>query len=86
VRPSENTREELEGYKAVAKWNILLDPAEFVRTGREPDLGYQPLGQPPASAVVTTAAHVQQLTGIIMTPKNKYRSLVTGGAGFIGLT
>jgi hypothetical protein len=28
-------------------WNLRLDPIEFIRSGREPDLGYPPLAPAP---------------------------------------
>lgn len=39
IRPSDILRSRLEMYRAVIEWNRLVDPVEFVETGKEPDLG-----------------------------------------------
>lgn len=38
VRPSEVLKRRLEMYNALIEWNKLVDPVEFVETGREPKL------------------------------------------------
>jgi GT2 family glycosyltransferase len=47
VRPSEALRNRLEMYRVTMEWNRKVDPVCFVNTGREPDLGYEPLAPPP---------------------------------------
>jgi len=43
LQPSEATRNRLEMLRVVARWNLRLNPKEFVETGQEPATGYQPL-------------------------------------------
>jgi GT2 family glycosyltransferase len=50
VRSSESLRNRLALYHVAIKWNWLLDPIQFIETGKEPDLGYQPLAPAPQPA------------------------------------
>lgn len=47
IRPTEALAGRLEMYRVSLKWNRELDPLRFVRTGEEPDLGYQPMAPAP---------------------------------------
>ena len=46
-KTSDALQNRLKMYSVVMKWNLGLDPACFIETGREPDLGYEPLAPPP---------------------------------------
>jgi GT2 family glycosyltransferase len=50
VKSSESLRNRLALYRAAFKWNWLLDPVQFIETGKEPDLGYEPLAPAPRPA------------------------------------
>lgn len=47
VRRTEPLRNRLAMYKVLLRWNIGLDPVVFIRSGKEPDVGYVPLAPPP---------------------------------------
>jgi GT2 family glycosyltransferase len=37
----------LKMYQVTMKWNFLLNPIRFIKTGKEPNLGYEPLAPAP---------------------------------------
>jgi GT2 family glycosyltransferase len=43
VKSSESLRNRLAMYRVAIKWNRRLDPIRFIKTGQEPDVGYEPL-------------------------------------------
>jgi GT2 family glycosyltransferase len=49
-KPSEALQNRLKMYSIAIKWNYRLDPARFVQTGEEPDLGYEPMTRAPKLA------------------------------------
>jgi GT2 family glycosyltransferase len=46
-RKSEPLKSRLEMYRICIKWNWQLDPQMFIKTGEEPNLGYEPLAAAP---------------------------------------
>jgi GT2 family glycosyltransferase len=38
----------LKMYQVAMKWNFRLDPVRFIESGKEPDVGYEPLSPPPS--------------------------------------
>lgn len=49
VQPSERVRNRLAMYAVAIKWHRHLKPLQFIQTGQEPDVGYEPLASPPLS-------------------------------------
>ncbi|MFO1497474.1 MAG: glycosyltransferase family 2 protein [Verrucomicrobiota bacterium] len=49
-KKDERLENRLAMYRVALKWNLQLDPIEFVKTGQEPDLGYAPLAPTPKLA------------------------------------
>jgi GT2 family glycosyltransferase len=47
VKPSESIRNRLAMYRVATKWHRLLNPVQFIETGHEPDIGYEPLAPSP---------------------------------------
>jgi GT2 family glycosyltransferase len=57
VAARESARNRLAMYRVAIKWNWLLDPMEFIKSGQEPEVGYEPLapGRPtPSPNMVVT--------------------------------
>ncbi len=46
-RTSEGLKNRLKMYQVAMKWNFQLDPIRFIESGKEPDVGYEPLAPPP---------------------------------------
>jgi len=46
-RTSESLENRLKMYQVAIKWNFFLEPIEFIESGKEPNLGYEPLAPPP---------------------------------------
>ncbi|MBW0000516.1 MAG: glycosyltransferase family 2 protein [Verrucomicrobia bacterium] len=44
---TEALQNRLKMYAVAIKWNLRLKPAEFINSGKEPNLGYEPLAPPP---------------------------------------
>ena len=44
---SESLENRLKLYRVALAWNYRLDPRAFVETGKEPDVGFEPLAPPP---------------------------------------
>jgi hypothetical protein len=46
-RTNEALENRLKMYQVAIKWNFLLEPIQFIESGKEPNLGYEPLAPPP---------------------------------------
>jgi GT2 family glycosyltransferase len=46
-RASEALENRLKMYQVAMKWNFLLEPIHFIESGKEPNVGYEPLAPPP---------------------------------------
>jgi GT2 family glycosyltransferase len=46
-KTNEALENRLKMYQVAIKWNYLLEPMQFIKTGKEPNLGYEPLAPPP---------------------------------------
>lgn len=46
-RPSEALANRLALYRVLIQWNSRLDPQQFIESGEEPHVGYEPLAEPP---------------------------------------
>lgn len=46
-RSSEALENRLKMYQVAIKWNFLLEPIRFIESGKEPNVGYEPLAPPP---------------------------------------
>jgi GT2 family glycosyltransferase len=57
VRSSESVRNRLEMYQVAIRWHQLLNPVQFIETGDEPDVGYEPLA--PAPKLTTLSSEVR---------------------------
>jgi N-acetylglucosaminyl-diphospho-decaprenol L-rhamnosyltransferase len=44
---SEALQNRLKKYAVTIKWNFRLDPVEFINSGKEPNVGYEPLASAP---------------------------------------
>jgi len=44
---SEALQNRLKKYAVAIKWNFRLDPVEFINSGKEPNVGYEPLASAP---------------------------------------
>ena len=47
LRSSDALENRLAMYRVAIRWNSKLDPMNFLRTGEEPDVGYEPLAPAP---------------------------------------
>jgi len=47
VKPTEALQNRLKMYAVAIRWNFRLNPVEFINTGKEPNVGYEPLAAPP---------------------------------------
>ncbi len=54
VRASESRGNRLKMYKVVIDWHRRINPARFIQTGEEPDLGYPPFAPGPKAVDTTT--------------------------------
>src|SRR5271166_6731704 len=46
-KTSESLENRVKMYQVAIKWNFFLEPIEFIESGKEPNLGYEPLSPPP---------------------------------------
>jgi len=51
-KKSEALQNRLKKYAVAIKWNFRLNPVEFIRNGKEPDVGYEPLAPAPIESIV----------------------------------
>ena len=78
VRPSKALDDRLAMYQVLARWNWQLDPVRFIEAGEEPTPDTL------RSRRLRSAGRRKFLSGQSTKFMTKNRSLVTGGAGFIG--
>jgi GT2 family glycosyltransferase len=48
IQPTEAHESRLKMYAVAIKWNLGLNPIEFLKSGKEPNLGYEPLAPAPS--------------------------------------
>ena len=47
LKNSDSLKNRLEMYRIIIRWNSMLDPVRFIKTGEEPNLGYEPMAPAP---------------------------------------
>ncbi len=48
AKPTEALQNRLKMYAVAIKWNLGLNPMEFIKSGKEPNVGYEPLAPAPS--------------------------------------
>jgi GT2 family glycosyltransferase len=46
-KSTESLKNRLKLYQVAIKWNYRIEPIEFIKSGKEPDVGYEPLAPAP---------------------------------------
>lgn len=60
IKSSEALRNRLAMYRVAMKWHRRLNPVEFIRSGQEPDVGYEPLAPAPVAVPIALSADAGQ--------------------------